>query len=77
MANIITVKFKPDGDKKLVQAINALSKAQKRLEGQNVKTGKSVKKVSDGMEKTAVASNKVATGMFKITNNGRLLSDQN
>tara|TARA_Y100001938_G_scaffold143179_1_gene215559 strand:+ start:2789 stop:5032 length:2244 start_codon:yes stop_codon:yes gene_type:complete len=45
MANIITVKFQPDGDKDLKRAINALATAQKKLSNSSEEVVTSNKKV--------------------------------
>ena len=45
MANIITVKFKPDGDGDLKKAINAIATAQRNLNNSSETVAKTTKKV--------------------------------
>jgi hypothetical protein len=77
MANKITVHFEASGAKPLRDAINALAKAQGRLEGQNRKTSQSFKGYGSELNKVNKAQDKTAKGLFNITNNGRLLNDEN
>ena len=80
--NKITVHFEAKDNKKLENAIKNLSKAQNSLNKTVVQSKPKMKelditlnKVALGMQKTALQSKKVSSGLFDISNKGRLVEN--
>ena len=80
--NKITVHFEAKNNKQLENAIKNLSKAQNSLNKTVVQSKPKMKelditlnKIALGMQKTALQSKKVSTGLFDISNKGRLVEN--
>ena len=62
MSNQILIKFKPQGDKPLKAAINALAKAQESLNGKVDRFSRSSKRGTDGLKRYQLQQTRVTKG---------------
>ena len=75
MANEVKIKFIPDGDKKLVDAINKLAEVSRKLTGEQRKQFTSGKKVSEQFKKLDVKLKGLNSSMAKAGVSGKLLTN--
>jgi len=79
MPETITIKFRPEGDKELIQAINALAKAQLQLENKTKKLSKEqiqgakiMNKHETSIHKLTIKLKALGSGMGKVTGAAKL-----
>ena len=71
----IIIKFKPSGDKELINAINTLNAATKKLTGSTVAVAKATKGSTAATTQATVATSLLGTGTKRLAKNNSMLAN--